>query len=80
MNYLVTVGYESEKTNKHGDVTGVKIFKEKYLIEAESVEEATIVAAKYKEEDSRTSDVVSVVKSNVDVILTQKTTPEYYKG
>ncbi len=46
MYYLVTIGYETEQMDKEGNP---RVKKVKYVIQAESVEEATIVAAKYRE-------------------------------
>ena len=40
MHYLVTIGYETEQMDREGNP---RVKKYKYIIEAESVEEATIV-------------------------------------
>lgn len=74
MYYLVTVGYETEQENGR-----IKVLKEKYIIEAESVEEATIVASKYREGDIRSSESLSVMKMPIQLVIEKKTTPEYYK-
>ena len=71
MYYVVTIGYETEDTEKGT----TKKTKSKYLLEAESVEEATIVAAKYSSEDSRHSEVVSVVKSPVEILISPEDLP-----
>lgn len=73
MYYSVVVGYESEGEK------GVKVEKTKYIVEAESVEEATVLTAKYAEGDARTFEVVSVTKFPMDCVIDRKNTPEYYK-
>ena len=42
MHYLVTIGYETEQMDRAGNP---RLQKLKYVIEAETVEEATIVAS-----------------------------------
>jgi hypothetical protein len=74
MYYLVTIGYEQE--NEKGTT---KVKKLKYVIGAESVEEATIVAAKYREGDTRDSESISVVKMPIECVIDEKNTPDYYK-
>ena len=59
MYYLVTVGYELEQLDRNGNPRLQKI---KYVVEAQSVEEATIVVAKYRSEDVRSSESLSIVK------------------
>ena len=73
MHYLVTIGYETEQMDREGNP---RIKKFKYIIEAESVEEATLVASKYRSGDVRSSESLSVAKMAID----SKNTPEYYKG
>jgi hypothetical protein len=77
MYYQVTIGYETEQMDKEGNP---RIKKVKYVIQAESVEEATIVAAKYREGDIRGSESLSVVKMAIECVIDQKNTPEYYKS
>ena len=76
MYYQVTIGYETEQMDKEGNP---RIKKAKYVIQAESVEEATIVAAKYREGDIRGSESLSVVKMQIECVIDEKNTPEYYK-
>jgi hypothetical protein len=76
MYYLVTIGYETEQMDKEGNP---RIKKVKYVLQAESVEEATIVAAKYREGDIRGSESLSVVKMQIECVIDEKNTPEYYK-
>ena len=74
MYYLVTIGYEQE--NEKG---ATKVQKSKYVIDAQSVEEATIVASKYRAGDTRDSESISVVKMGIECVIDPKNTPEYYK-
>jgi len=76
MYYLVTIGYETEQMDKEGNP---RVKKVKYVLQAESVEEATIVAAKYREGDIRGSESLSVVKMQIECVIDEKNTPEYYK-
>ena len=77
MNYLVTIGYETEQMDREGNP---RVKKVKYVIQAESVEEATIVAAKYREGDVRGSESLSVAKFPIECVIDEKNTPEYYKS
>jgi hypothetical protein len=77
MYYQVTIGYETEQMDREGNP---RVKKVKYVIQAESVEEATIVAAKYREGDVRGSESLSVAKFPIECIIDQKNTPEYYKS
>ena len=77
MHYLVTIGYETEQMDREGNP---RVKKVKYVIQAESVEEATIVAAKYREGDVRGSESLSVAKFPIECVIDQKNTPEYYKS
>jgi hypothetical protein len=77
MHYLVTIGYETEQMDREGNP---RIKKFKYIIEAESVEEATLVASKYRAGDVRSSESLSVAKMAIECIIDTKNTPEYYKG
>ena len=76
MHYLVTIGYESEQLDREGNP---RVKKYKYIIEAESVEEATIVASKYRAGDTRSSESISVGKMAIECVIDSKNTPEYYK-
>jgi len=77
MHYLVTIGYETEQMDRNGNA---RLQKLKYVIEAETVEEATIVAAKYREGDVRGSESLSVAKFPIECVIDEKNTPEYYKS
>ena len=77
MYYLVTIGYETEQEGRNGDVR-TKVTKEKYVIEADSVEQAVTVANNYRESDTRDSESFSVAKLNIECVISPKTTPKYY--
>ena len=76
MHYLVTIGYETEQMDREGNP---RVKKYKYIIEAESVEEATIVVSKYKAGDMRSSESLSIAKMTIECIIDKNNTPEYYK-
>lgn len=76
MYYLVTIGYETEQMDREGNP---RIKKVKYVLQAESVEEATIVAANYRSGDIRSSESISIVKMPIECVIDEKNTPEYYK-
>lgn len=76
MYYLVVVGYESEQLDRNGNP---RIQKEKYAVQAESVEEATIVSNKYVEGDTRSAEILSVTKLNIECVIDKKNTQEYYE-
>jgi len=78
MYYLVTIGYETEQTDRRGN-TRVRVQKAKHLIQAESTEEVSIIAARYRSEDNRDSEVLSIVRMNIESLIDEKNTPEYYK-
>ena len=77
MYYLATVGYEKEQLDRNGNP---RLDKVKYVVQAESVEEATIVLNKYKSEDMRSSESISIVKMPIECILDPAITPQLYKG
>jgi hypothetical protein len=77
MHYLVTIGYETEQMDRNGNP---RLQKVKYVIEAETVEEVAIIAAKYRAEDIRSSESISIVKLPVECIIDPKNTPQYYKS
>jgi hypothetical protein len=76
MYYLVVVGYESELLDRNGNP---RIQKEKYGVEAESVEEATIITNKYIEGDVRNGEILAVTKLVIECVLDKKNTPTYYE-
>jgi hypothetical protein len=76
MHYLVTIGYETENLDRNGNP---RLQKLKYVIEAESVEEATLIASKYRSGDTRSSESLSIGKLQIECVIDPKNTPEYYK-
>lgn len=76
MHYLVTIGYETEQTDRNGNP---RLQKAKYILEADTVEEATLVASKYRSGDVRSSESISIVKIQIECIIDRQNTPEYYK-
>jgi len=76
MYYLVTVGYELEQLDRNGNPRLQKI---KYVVEAESVEEATLVVAKYRADDVRSSESLSIVKLQIDCVIDKQNVPKYFK-
>jgi hypothetical protein len=76
MYYLVAIGYETEQMDRNGNP---RLQKLKYVVEAESVEEATIVASKYRSGDVRSSESLSISKMQIECVIDLKNTPEYYK-
>jgi len=75
MYYLVTIGYETENLDRDGNP---RLQKTKYIFEAESVEEVTILAAKYLKEDSRASEILSIAQMPIECIIDHANTPKYY--
>ena len=73
MYYTATVSYENETDNGT-----IKKTKEKVLIEAESAEEATILANKDAADDTRSSELISVVKAPIGYVISKQTTPALY--
>jgi hypothetical protein len=76
MHYLSVVGYETGELDRNGNA---RIQKTSYVVEALSVEEVTIILAKYRGEDSRSSQLVSIKKLDVECIIDTSNTPQYYK-
>jgi len=76
MYYLVTIGYETEQTDRNGNP---RLQKLKYVFQAESVEEASILASKYAAGDTRNSECVAIVQMPIECVIDPKNTPEYYK-
>lgn len=76
MYYLIAIGYETEQMDREGNP---RIKKVKYVLQANSVEEATIVAAKYRSGDNRGSESLSVSKMQIECVIDENNTPEYYK-
>jgi hypothetical protein len=76
MYYLVTIGYETEQTDRNGNP---RLQKVKYVLEAESVEEASLIASKYRSGDVRSSESIAIAKMPIECVIDTKNTPEYYK-
>jgi len=77
MHYLVTVGYETENLDRNGNP---RLQKVRYIVEAESVEEATLVVSKYRAGDMRSSESLAIVKMPIECIIDPQNTPEYFKN
>ena len=75
MYFTVTIAYETEQVNRDGNP---KMKKIKYVVQSESAEEATIIAANFRKGDNRFSEIDSIVKLNIDCVLDIKNTPELY--
>ena len=75
MFYLVTIGYETESEN--GRIRQQKI---KYVFEAESIEETTILANKYIEGDTRSAELLAVNHMPIECVVSPLTYPDFYKG
>ena len=76
MHYLVTIGYELEQLDRNGNP---RLQKSKYIVDAESIEEVSLIIAKYRAEDTRDSESISIVKMQIECIIDKKNTPQYYK-
>lgn len=74
MYYIATVRYDNET-----DKGTIKKTNEKVLIEAESAEEATILANKDAAEDTRDSELISVSKSPIGYVVSKETKPVFYE-
>jgi len=77
MHYLVTIGYETENLDRNGNP---RLQKVKYIIEAESVEEATLIASKYRAGDTRSSESLSIAKIPIECIIDSKNRTEFFKS
>jgi hypothetical protein len=76
MYYQTTIGVETEN-EKSGNT---KLQKIKVLIEAESVEETTIIGNKYIATDTRTCQLLAVNHMPIECVISPLTYPELYKG
>lgn len=77
MYYIVTVGYDTDIVDKEGNA---KVKKIKYLVSADSVEEISLIMARYRSEDIRDSEVLSVVKApQIETVICEDLTPKYYR-
>jgi len=76
MHYLVVVSYETGELDRNGNP---RIQKSSYVVDALSVEEVTLILAKYRGEDSRSSQIVSIKKLEIECVIDSANTPQYYK-
>ena len=76
MYYQAIVAFETGVIDNNGNP---KVKKFKYIVEAESVYEATTRVSRYLSEDTRDSEVVSIAKAPFEDILHPQLTPQYYK-
>ena len=75
MYYQAIVAFETGSVDNSGNP---KVKKFKYVVESESVFEANKRLAHYLSEDTRASEVISVIKAPFEDILHPELTPKYY--
>ena len=75
MYYQAIVAFETGVVDNEGNA---KVKKFKYIVESESVFEVNKRLANYLSEDTRDSEVVSIVKAPYEDILHPQLTPKYY--
>ena len=75
MYYQAIVAFETGVVDNEGNA---KVKKFKYIVEAESLYEVNKRLATYLSEDTRDSEVVSIVKAPFEDILHPQLTPKYY--
>ena len=75
MYYQAIVAFETGVVDNEGNA---KVKKFKYIVESESVFEANKRLSHYLAEDTRGSEVISVVKAPYEDILHPQLTPKYY--
>ena len=75
MYYQAIVAFETGVVDNQGNP---KVKKFKYIVESESVFEATQRISHYLSEDTRDSELVSLVKPPYEDILHPQLTPNYY--
>ena len=75
MYYQAIVAFETGVVDNEGNP---KVKKFKYIVEAESLYEVNKRLATYLSEDTRDSEVVSIVKAPFEDILHPQLTPKYY--
>jgi hypothetical protein len=75
MYYQAIVAYETGVVDNEGNA---KVKKFKYIVESESVFEVNKRLSVYLSEDTRDSEVVSIVKAPYEDILHPQLTPKYY--
>lgn len=76
MYYQAIVAFETGVLDNEGNP---KVKKFKYIVEAESLYEVNKRLATYLAEDTRDSEVVSIVKAPFEDTLHPELTPQYYK-
>ena len=76
MYYQAIVAFETGVVDNEGNP---KVKKFKYIVEAESLYEVNKRLATYLSEDTRDSEVVSIVKAPFEDILHPQLTPKYYE-
>ena len=77
MYYQAIVAFETGVIDNGGTP---KVKKFKYIVESESVYEATERLSHYLSEDTRDSEIVSLVKAPYEDILHPTLTPKYYSN
>jgi len=77
MYYIAIAAFETGVLDNQGNP---KIKKFKYIVESESVYEATERLSHYLSEDTRDSEIVSLVKAPYEDILHPTLTPKYYSN
>ena len=75
MYYQAIVAFETGVIDNNGTP---KVKKFKYIVESESVFEATQRMSYYLVEDTRDSEIVSLVKAPYEDIIHPQLTPNYY--
>lgn len=78
MYYVGVVAYDTDRATRSGKIITEK---QRVLLEAESMEEATIVLANYRYKDTRESRTVDIKELNIDDIIlpSLEKSKEYYK-
>tara|TARA_R100001594_G_scaffold145653_1_gene196074 strand:- start:157 stop:390 length:234 start_codon:yes stop_codon:yes gene_type:complete len=76
MYYQAIVAFETGVIDNSGNP---KVKKYKYIVESESVYEATTRLTKYLTEDTRDSEIVSLIKAPYEDIIHPTLTPQYYQ-
>jgi hypothetical protein len=76
MYYSVIIGYDTDTMDKEGNP---KVKKVKYLVEAESVEEASLVMARFAGESVANAKVMSIVEDKTSEVISHELQPKYYK-
>jgi hypothetical protein len=70
MYYQAIVGYETDKG---------KIKKVKYLCEAESQEQASLVMSQFAAESMDNAKVIGVTEASIAEVVDSNNSPKYYK-